>query len=426
MQSPSLGLPYIAPNQAQKHVTYNDAIRRLDAVVQAVAESRSQQAPPSSVSEGALFIPASGASGEWAGWDQEFAAFQDGGWHRITPQVGWRLWVKDENALLAYNGTVWTEFQGSNNSSGSLEQGELLGINATADLHNRLNVTSPSILFNAESDDIGLTLNKRTVGDDARIAFETAFSTRALIGLLGDNKFGITVSGNGSTYKQAIVVDNNGLVGIGGSPSRALHIRASGGLNGIRLTDSTDTNGYIIRPNVSSTADFGLAIEQADGTDIAWFRRGLYVGTPTGLDRGPGTINAEAIFDDNALLSCYVFDQALDNSVDFEKWDKRVPDRIWPTGGSANSPKSKETRTHEPMRKFCKRIGTNYDPLTLDGYARHWREMRHLPSMPNEDKFDPNIGLSTGEWLQRLIETVEIQAVLIEALNKRLKTLEPQ
>jgi hypothetical protein len=44
--------------------------------------------------------------------------------------------------------------------------------------------------------------------------------------------------------------------------------------------------------------------------------------------------------------------------------------------------------------------------------------------MPNEATFDPEDGLAMGAWTQRLIETVEIQAVLIEQLNGRLKTLE--
>jgi hypothetical protein len=45
--------------------------------------------------------------------------------------------------------------------------------------------------------------------------------------------------------------------------------------------------------------------------------------------------------------------------------------------------------------------------------------------MPNEATFDPETGqLTTGEWIQRLVETAEIQAVLIEKLNERVKVLE--
>ena len=43
--------------------------------------------------------------------------------------------------------------------------------------------------------------------------------------------------------------------------------------------------------------------------------------------------------------------------------------------------------------------------------------------MPNEAAFDPEKGMAAGEWIQRLVETVEIQAVLIEELNQRTRHL---
>jgi hypothetical protein len=41
-----LGLPYIQPAQAQKHVTHNEVLRVLDALVQLSVEDRDQTAPP--------------------------------------------------------------------------------------------------------------------------------------------------------------------------------------------------------------------------------------------------------------------------------------------------------------------------------------------------------------------------------------------
>lgn len=160
---------------------------------------------------------------------------------------------------------------------------------------------------------------------------------------------------------------------------------------------------------------------------------GVTVGAPTGGSKGAGALNAVGVYDDNTLLTCYVFDQALDGLIDEKKWDDKVPDRIIPEEKSIDlhtgevtvkSQQRREKRAHAPMRKFKTRQGTKYDPLTLDGYALHWKEKRHLSSMPNEATFDPENGLAAGEWIQRLVETVEIQAVLIEALNGRVKLLE--
>lgn len=66
---------------------------------------------------------------------------------------------------------------------------------------------------------------------------------------------------------------------------------------------------------------------------------GLAWGSPTGGDKGAGTINAQAVYDDNALLSCYVLEAFLDGSIDVGAWDARVPDRETP-----------ETRITESVR----------------------------------------------------------------------------
>lgn len=134
---------------------------------------------------------------------------------------------------------------------------------------------------------------------------------------------------------------------------------------------------------------------------------GVLIGAATGGLKGVGTINATAVYDDNTLLTCYVFDAANDNGVvDTAKWDAKAP------GGR-----------HAPLRKFVARLGTEYDPLDIDAYAKHWKDKRHLTSMPNEARFKHG-DMATGEWIQRLIETVEIQAVHIDTLNQRLKLLE--
>lgn len=83
--TPNLDLPYLQANQAQKHVTLNEALRRLDALVQIAVASRSLAAPPETPLEGQRYIPAAGASGAWLGHEGEIAAFQDGAWAFFAP-----------------------------------------------------------------------------------------------------------------------------------------------------------------------------------------------------------------------------------------------------------------------------------------------------------------------------------------------------
>ncbi|MDH7784875.1 hypothetical protein QBD01_000875 [Ochrobactrum sp. 19YEA23] len=66
-ETPNLKLPYILPSQAQKHVTHNEALRLLDAVVNLSVKSRKHTAPPVMPSAGVRYIVVSPATGAWSG-----------------------------------------------------------------------------------------------------------------------------------------------------------------------------------------------------------------------------------------------------------------------------------------------------------------------------------------------------------------------
>ncbi len=78
----NLVLPYLAVGQAQKHVTVNETLRRLDAVVQLSVVSASTTAEPGSPTDGAVYIVPSGKSGaswsSFANWSLGY--YRDGVW----------------------------------------------------------------------------------------------------------------------------------------------------------------------------------------------------------------------------------------------------------------------------------------------------------------------------------------------------------
>ena len=71
--STHLGLPYLLAAQAQKHVTHNEALRLLDAMVQLSVLDRTRTTPPASPADGDRHLVASGATALWAGWDLNIA-----------------------------------------------------------------------------------------------------------------------------------------------------------------------------------------------------------------------------------------------------------------------------------------------------------------------------------------------------------------
>jgi hypothetical protein len=103
----NLSLPFIIAAQAQKHVTHNEALRALDAVVQLSVLDKDLAAPPGSPAEGTRYIVGPGPTGAWAGRAGGIAAFQDGAWAFYEPQVGWRAWVADEDRLYVWSGSAW-------------------------------------------------------------------------------------------------------------------------------------------------------------------------------------------------------------------------------------------------------------------------------------------------------------------------------
>tara|TARA_R110000824_G_scaffold366730_2_gene555666 strand:- start:203510 stop:204223 length:714 start_codon:yes stop_codon:yes gene_type:complete len=102
-----LGLPYLEAAQAQKHVTVNEALRRLDAAVHLSVESRMLAAPPATPDEGERYIVAASASGAWAGHEDDLAAWIDGAWMFVAPQMGWRAFDAAADAFVFYNGSGW-------------------------------------------------------------------------------------------------------------------------------------------------------------------------------------------------------------------------------------------------------------------------------------------------------------------------------
>ncbi|SDG13764.1 DUF2793 domain-containing protein [Rhodobacter capsulatus] len=102
-----LGLPYLLAAQAQKHVTHNEALRLLDAMVQLSVLDRTRTAPPASPADGNRHLVASGATGLWAGWDLNIAFWIDGAWVRLVPRTGWLVWVAAEGLFLVWTGSAW-------------------------------------------------------------------------------------------------------------------------------------------------------------------------------------------------------------------------------------------------------------------------------------------------------------------------------
>lgn len=205
----NLNLPYIMPAQAQKHVTHNEAIRALDALVQIAVQTRGLSSPPALPANGARYIVAAPASDDWVSHEGEIAAYQDDAWAFYPPQIGWVAWVMDEANLFVWSGVSWLPVVNGSTDASPETSLPWLGINATADASNRLLVSSSATLFNHEGSDHRLSVNKFSISDTASVLFQSDFSARAEIGLTGDDDCRIKVSPDGSTWLDALTINKN-------------------------------------------------------------------------------------------------------------------------------------------------------------------------------------------------------------------------
>lgn len=237
----NLLLPYILPSQAQKHVTHNEALRVLDAVVQLCAESASLNSPPAEPAAGELYIVPLGAGGAWAQREASVAIFQDGGWRYLSPAPGWRCWVVDARQLIVWDGSAWVGAAGPNASI------ETLSVNgAEADNNSRIAVSAQATLLSHEGAGHRLVVNKAGSVDTASVLFQTDFSGRAEAGLCGDDNWHLKISADGDNWIDALVVaGTDGKIGLGtAAPNYPLHLHRPGAFgSSIQLTNGTSGSG---------------------------------------------------------------------------------------------------------------------------------------------------------------------------------------
>ncbi len=104
--TPHLGITLIEQAQAQKEITANTAFARLELLLNTGLIDKDINTPPGSTVAGDVYIVGPSADGEWTGQDGKITWF-DQLWRFLTPRVGCRVWLLDEEAYYVYNGTEW-------------------------------------------------------------------------------------------------------------------------------------------------------------------------------------------------------------------------------------------------------------------------------------------------------------------------------
>ena len=208
--SSNLNLPYIAAAQAQKHVTHNEAVRTLDAIVQLMVLDKDLASPPGSPTDGARYVVAASPTGAWAGQAGKIAAYQDGAWAFYAPREGWLAWAGDEDKLYVWNGSAWAEFAGGGGGLANVVE------DASPELGGNLDANGHSIGFDSGTgitDDAG---NEQIVFHKTASAVNQLGVTNAAAGSApqiaaegGDTNIDLTLAGKGNGHPKAALFGIN-------------------------------------------------------------------------------------------------------------------------------------------------------------------------------------------------------------------------
>jgi hypothetical protein len=204
-----LALPLIDAAQAQKHVTHNEALARLDVLVHLALAAIDVTTPPDAPVAGQCFLIGPAPTGAFSGHAGDIAAFDASGWRFLRPCAGWRAQVLGDGRIATFDGAGWSY---SFAYPGPPETLPKLGIGTTADAANPFALRADNALMTSRDvaeggGDLRVKLNKATPARTASLVFQSNWSGRAELGLTGDDRFRIKVSADGSVWRDALVID---------------------------------------------------------------------------------------------------------------------------------------------------------------------------------------------------------------------------
>lgn len=252
----NLQLPYLMPSQAQKHVTHNEALAMLDAIVQIAVLDRDLTSPPGSPEDGDRHIVAVGATGEWTGQDGSVAVRRDGAWFFLSPRTGWLAFVADEGEFFHFDGSAWQSVAGAITT---LQNLALLGIGTAADGTNPFAAKLNKVLWTARSageggdGDLRYTLNKEAAANVLSLLMQSGWSARAELGLIGDDNLSLKVSPDGASWTTALSIDRtSGATALAADPTAALGAATKQYADG-KVAKTGDTMTGILNINPGDT-----------------------------------------------------------------------------------------------------------------------------------------------------------------------------
>lgn len=106
-----LKMPLLMPGQAQKEITHNEALTKMDMLLHPCINGFALNAPPAALELGECWIVGAAPQGEWLGKAHSIACWTEGGWRFVQPFRGLLVSQTDDGMFIRWDGESWVTGQ---------------------------------------------------------------------------------------------------------------------------------------------------------------------------------------------------------------------------------------------------------------------------------------------------------------------------
>ena len=106
-ETPRLKLAQLVSLQEANTVTWNEALAKLDALIDLCFLGQYSNDPPASPSDGDAYLIGGSPSGAWSGYAYKIAACLDGAWRFYAPFTGMKAYVLPAGKLIVFTPAGW-------------------------------------------------------------------------------------------------------------------------------------------------------------------------------------------------------------------------------------------------------------------------------------------------------------------------------
>ncbi len=107
METSNLDIELLSLNQARKEVTVNEALIKIDALLNTSIIDIGTNNPPENPKNGDLYAIGDIPTGQWEGRKNQLAFWYYNNWYFLNPKIGLYMFIQSKNRFYFYNGKKW-------------------------------------------------------------------------------------------------------------------------------------------------------------------------------------------------------------------------------------------------------------------------------------------------------------------------------